>query len=198
MLKKIIEESETEGGKVALLESEKPFALCCLGRFSLLRSGVPVALEGKKARELVAFLACEEGRPTAKRMAAEALWPGREEQRAMDSLYKVCRQLQEPARRGEIPAVHSTRGSLWLDMEQVECDLTAFRALTGPTAEPADLRRAVELYRGPLLAEEGCEWAGRLEGFYDMRYLEAVEALRDYFHRLGREREAEYYEGLME
>lgn len=197
VLVKIWEESESGSRKVALSELERPFTLNCLGGFSLLCGGVPVAVNQKKARELLAFLACEEGRPVRKGTAAAALWPGQTEPRAMDSLYKICHGLEELAQRGEIPPVHSVRGSLWLDMARVDCDLLAFKEMTVQSDSIGDLRRAVELYRGPLLIEEGYEWTERLEGFYDMRYLETVERLRDYFRKLGRREEEAYYARLL-
>lgn len=197
VLKKIWEESEPGGGKVALSEPIKPFVLTCFGRFTLLHGGIPVHLERKKARELLAFLACEEGKPVRKGAAAAALWPGQTEGRSMDSLYKICTYLKALGEQGDAPCVRAARGSLWLELEQVECDLTVFRALTRQTNAIEDLRRAVELYRAPLLVEEGYEWTERLEGFYDMRYLDTVEQLRDYFRKLGRRDEAAYYQRLL-
>lgn len=186
-----------ESGKVELSESETQFTLNCFGRFTLLRGGVPAEVDREKARELLSFLACEGGRPVLKRTAAQALWPGRAENQSMDSLYKVCRYLEERARRGEAPGIRAVQGRLWLEMERVDCDLAVFRGLTGPKASLEELRRAVELYRGPLLVEEGYEWTDAWEGFYDLRYLDALERLRSGLSALGRREEAERYARLL-
>lgn len=197
ILEKIWEEPDQGGGKVILSESDQRYELNCFGRFSLMRDARPARVEKEKARELLAFLACERGRPSSKRRAAEALWPGRTEAQAVDSLYKVCRYLQECRQRGEAPAVRAARGQLWLDMAQINCDLERFYALSGPAASLEELRQAAELYRGPLLVEEGYEWSEDWEGFYDLRYLDVLARLHAALQQLGREREALRYARLL-
>lgn len=198
VMDKIWEEPRVESRKVAPSESAtQPFALHCLGRFVLLHDGVPVVLVRKKARELLAFLACEEGKPVPKATVAEALWPDVSRARALDSLYKIVHYLDGRAQEREIPVIASVCGSLCLDVEQLDCDILLFKRLTGPSASIEELRQAVELYRGPLLLEEAYEWTVRAEGFYDLRYLETVERLRDYFHQMKRWKEADYYTRLL-
>lgn len=198
ILEIIWQEAQAESAKVVLSESPKKFTLNCFGRFFLLRDGAPMDLPRRKVREALAYLACAEGLPVGKQTVAAALWPGQGEGQAMDSLYKVCRALRALEARGDIPPVRIGRGTLWLDMEATACDLLSFQRWTSAQASMDELRRAVELYRAPLLVEEGYEWTEPLEGYFDMRYLDALERLAACYRKLGQRNKAAYYEGLME
>ncbi len=165
----------------------------CFGAFRLRFAGNPLELPGRKARELVALLACEQGKPVSKRRAASLLWDVGPEQ-ARDSLSKVCRAIRSFSKgHGDCIPLGSSYGELWLDLSHVRCDLTEFQELSRQEGEES-WRQAAALYGGELLLADCFEWSEYYAGKYEMAYLELCRRLAGYYREQGLRRLAERYE----
>src|SRR5439155_26954098 len=70
-------------GLLAALPATRPpaVAIVALGRFQVIRDGVPAAAgewQSRKARDLLKLLIARRGRSTPRELVMEALWPGEE------------------------------------------------------------------------------------------------------------------------
>lgn len=164
-----------------------------LGGFEARVRGVPAAgFESKKARALLALLALEADRPVARDRAAALLWPDLEPDSARRNLRQALYNLRSVL--GDGAALLGADGhELRLGSGGLTVDVAAFAAaaeegLEGRGALPlASLGRALELYRGELLAglrlrenEPFDEW---LAGERDRLHALAVEVARQALRR---------------
>jgi len=172
--------------------------LFCFGSFRFLLDGKLLRLKNGKAKELLALLACEGGRPVSKRRAAFLLWGEAGEEQALDSLSKVCGSLRRLSREhgGFLPLV-STYGELRLDMDRLWCDLTEFSRLAA-RGDAESQREAAALHTGELLAAETYEWAEEYAGWLEIRFLELCESLAARYREQGKEKLARRYEHFLE
>lgn len=154
-------------------------------------------LKGRKARELVALLACEKGRLVSKRRICSLLWDT-EPELAMDSLSKVCRGIKAFSREhGSCIPLSVTYGAICLDLGGVSCDLIDFDLLCRQE-DPGSWKNAASLYTGALLSNESFGWAQEYEGRYEIAYLELCEKLAVHYRTLGKGRLAQCYEKILE
>src|SRR5207247_7517972 len=123
------------------------------GAFSLLVEGrpLPPALSGK-GRWLLALLALQRGGEMDRASLAGLLWPDSGHAPALYNLRRTLAELRgalgSEASRLSSPQPHT----LALELAGAEVDVLAFDAALARGDEAA-LACAVELYRGPLLAE---------------------------------------------
>ncbi len=155
-------------------------------------------LKSGKAKELLALLACEEGRPVSKRRAASLLWGEAGEEQALDSLSKVCGSLRRLSKeQGDFLPLISTYGELRLDTDRIWCDLTEFSRLSA-CKDTESLREAAALHTGELLAAEAYEWAEDYAGWAEIRFLELCGSLAARCREEGKEKLARRYERFLE
>jgi two-component SAPR family response regulator len=166
--------------------------VCLFSRFSISVDGEFVNLHNTKAAELIAFLACERGRPVSKRRAAYAIWPNSSEAAAMQSMYKVLQHVHKLSYCGRKIPLITTRGEARLDVRKVTLDVIDFTRLYN-SGEPEDWKRAIDLYRGILLFDSGYDWASEYEGEYDTGYYELLSRLEGYYTEIGNRNLALYY-----
>ena len=145
----------------------------CFGRFNVTNGGSRVCFRSAKARELLALLVAERGRPISKRRAASALWPGSGERQAKESLYKAIRALKRMEGVSVPLPVLDERGSLALDMTGISADTEDFLHLHAEDSERSR-RLACELYRSGLFADEDFDWVLEYDGTYEMRFQEML------------------------
>ncbi len=151
-----------------------------------------VHMRNRKAEELLAYLACERGRPVRKTTVCEDIWPGAEPEKARDCLYKACRHIRQFKAEGVDVPVMLRRGSIWLDMERVETDTEAFLSLYHENNPKADAD-AVDIYEGPLLSDECYEWSNVYEASFEIRYIELLQRLTTHYREAGLQRIENYY-----
>lgn len=152
-----------------------------LGAFRLHVNGRTVRLESRTVEALLAYLVLHRDRPHAREALAGLFWPEKDERRARMNLRHALYVL----RRSLGPdAVWADRRSVQLAPSlDLECDVEEFERLLERSEHATDeherrdlLRRALALYRGPLL-----------EGFYRDWVLEAQQHLQErYLHALRR------------
>jgi|GEM_PF-3501169 len=117
---------------------------------------VPLRFPSAKALELLAFLAYAGGE-VRREVVARALWPDAEDRRGLHNLRQTLVYLRkglDDAGAGDVIA--QTRTTMALRPE-VETDVARFRECAVGDGER--LRRALSLYRAPLLPGVWTEWA---------------------------------------
>nr|WP_325212213.1 hypothetical protein [uncultured Oscillibacter sp.] len=151
-------------------------------------------MNGKKLRELLALLTYYHGAPKTKRQLAFELWPDSSAERARDCLYKVLRDLRRLGQRAPLP-VRETREGIYLELTNRQSDLSLFQRWSH-SGDPAEWKRAFELYRGGFLDKEGYEWAAVAHSYYEVCYFDLLRALAGHCLSAGREPEANYFQKL--
>jgi DNA-binding SARP family transcriptional activator len=173
-----------------------PLEVRMLGRFEVLRDGQPLVFSRKAPKKTLALLKAMValgGRAVSEHRLLDALWAGEEgdaAERALDStLLRLRGLLGDPA------AIVQQGGKLSFNQERVWVDVFAFEQAIvsaddrrNTPLEDACLSRAIELYQGSFLAEDGGEaWPvatrERLRGRFIhalSRRAEHLEAHEDY------------------
>lgn len=133
-----------------------PVKVYALRPFAVVVDGKPLVFEGRarlKPLSLLQYLACVEGGPVAVSRVIDALWPLEDPQaarRVFDVNVGRLRQLL-----GSPAAVNVSQGRIQLDPAWVWLDTRALGEVARGPGSPADVgRRALALYRAPLLASE--------------------------------------------
>jgi DNA-binding SARP family transcriptional activator len=156
------------------------------GSFVLARDGQLVANVTRKvdrARELLALLILNpQGLPDE--TIAEHMWPEMKRQRALHNLQMAAYSLRDDL--GSKAAVRYGARSYQLNPQlELVADVRAFDASLarsrGATGDPLiqGLSKALELYRGPLLAEAAWQWLEPVRAEYRSRYVLAALQLAE-------------------
>jgi ATP/maltotriose-dependent transcriptional regulator MalT/DNA-binding SARP family transcriptional activator len=166
-------------GPVALLQPQGSVRVSIetLGGFSVLRGDQPVTRsewQSKRARELLKLLIARRGRPIAREMLMEMLWPEEEPSRVANRLsvaLSTVRAVLDPDRRGQPDDFVVADGdSVSLNLDQLDVDLERFlgmaaEGLAGATGGSRDrgtavLEAAAAAYTGDFLEENPYDdWA---------------------------------------
>jgi DNA-binding SARP family transcriptional activator len=145
-------------------------AVYCLGAFQLLEGGgSTVAWRAGKARTLFQYLVNHRGRPIAREVLMEALWPDADDLPAGATLkvvvYRLRKALGPVGKHVAIQAGEEgyqlDAGDLWLDVDEFQrlCTLGRRQEAEGRAVEAvASYARAAALYRGDFLEEISDEW----------------------------------------
>jgi len=184
-----------DASQLGLTDWPWPIRVQTLGRFRLLRGGVPVTFSGKAQRrplDLLRALIAHGGREVAVERITEALWPRIDGDSAHRSFTTTLHRLRKLL--GEDRALLLSEGKLSLDGRYAWVDAWALeqatarieQALRRPResldrAELARLsERIIELYAGPFLANEPDEpWSLPARDRLRQRFVRAVvEACR--------------------
>ncbi|HUN35083.1 MAG TPA: BTAD domain-containing putative transcriptional regulator [Trebonia sp.] len=170
-----------------------------LGPVRVERAGQEVAIGRRRERCLLGILLLEAGHPVPKARLTDLLWDGDPPANARAALrthLSRLRALLDTDGEPGLELVHTAGGYAALVEPQV-VDALRFRDLVKQArgiAEPTEraevLRRAVRLWRGPLLADAASDWVReRLEAPWAEARLAAVEDAIDAELASGRERE---------
>jgi hypothetical protein len=148
----------------------RPFAVTIAGK--PLESGTRAQL---KPLAMLKFLACVEGGPVAVTRVLDALWAQEDPaaaRRVFDVTVGRLRQLL-----GTAAAVEVSQGRIELDPTVVWLDTRALAEVARSAAPPASIaRRALALYRAPLLASEEEEgWVLAARGRASKWFVAAIE-----------------------
>jgi predicted ATPase/DNA-binding SARP family transcriptional activator len=152
-------------------------AVRLFGPFEICRDGQPIpGIRARKGHWLLALLLLRQGGEVERAWLSAALWPDRPADSGFHSLRSslnaVRGALGPDARRLRSP----TPRTLALELSDLEVDALAFDAAIA-RGSLADLARAVQLYRGPLLEDCPEEWAFQERQAREVAYLQALETL---------------------
>ena len=184
-------------GIAALIGVDRPppLQIETLGRFAVLRDGLPVPSsewQSKKARDLLKLLVTRRGKTAPRDFLIEALWPEEDPRKTSNRLsvaLNVVRSVLDPQGRFEADRfVAGDREGIRLELGNVAVDLEAFlgqaetglRALAHGEVEAAQplLEGAEATYRGEFLEEDPYEdWSIPLRDEARSTYLEVARAL---------------------
>jgi TolB-like protein/Flp pilus assembly protein TadD len=129
---------------------QKVVHLELLGGFRLLRTGgVPVAINGKKAQALLAYLALQNGKPVSREKASRLLWNGLDDEHGRNNLRQCLVGLRRDL-AGISELLRVERDQLSLNLASVTTDVLAIRnALNQPS--PVEWSKALDSYGGSFL-----------------------------------------------
>jgi DNA-binding SARP family transcriptional activator len=113
--------------------------------------GAPPPAPTRKAEALLAYLALQRGTPVRRDALAKLLWGRHAAAHARNSLRQALTALRRALGDAAGALADAERDAVALDPAAVEVDALEFERLAA-SANPADLHRAMELYRGELLA----------------------------------------------
>jgi len=136
----------------------RPISIRLFGHFEVQRFGQTIHFGRKPPRKLLALLeavAISGQRGLSMDSACQYFWPDLDGDAAIASLTAALYRLRKMLACPDAIRVKGSR--LSLDRSIVWVDLTAFRRLS-ESAEPRDLQRALDLYRGPLLPDQDEPW----------------------------------------
>ncbi len=126
-----------------------PCQLNLLGSWSLTGpDGSDLPLPTRKDRQLLAYLATQDGRPVPRERLANLLWADRAEEQARDSLRQSLAALRRAFRARGLDVLTSDRTEARLDGSQLSTDVLTFAAGCVGSVPSAAL---AGLYRGPFL-----------------------------------------------
>jgi DNA-binding SARP family transcriptional activator len=135
-----------------------PLEIRALGGFDVLRDGAPVQYSRKAPRKplrLLKLLVASGPRAAQESTVIDALWADEEPDAAHRALITALHRLRKLV--GE-QTIRFEDGTLQLDPERVWVDAFAFEAASKQLpGNEKELRRLIELYRGPLLPGEHVE-----------------------------------------
>src|SRR5580693_6015876 len=120
--------------------------LALLGPPVVLRDGLPVTFDTRKAVALLALLAVT-GREHSREQLADLLWPEADSAKGRASLRRTLSVTAAAMASG----LTISRAAVTLDLAAVQVDVREFEALIG-RADAASLERAVQLYRDDFLS----------------------------------------------
>lgn len=155
-----------------------------LGPLDVLVDDRPVHAGGPKQRALLGYLVLHAGQPVSIPALIEAVW-GEE---APDEAIRSVRTYVSNLRRLLGPAVdlRGDQGTYQLDIQSLGTDIATFRATVADAAALHDsaarssaLRDALDLWRGPVLADVSRPWVAQEFAGLDWEHRRAVAAWAD-------------------
>ena len=169
-----------------------------LGPVQMSLAGRPVDLGPRKRRAVLAALALDANRPVPLQALVERVWD-EAPPAARDVLYThlsaIRRTLRQISAAGPgIVALLRRDGGYVLEIDPDRVDAHRFRRLvdqalvpgTPPTVQATVLRQALDLWRGPALADLPSAWAARGRQSWEQRRLAAARQWAETELRLGR------------
>src|SRR3954447_5447365 len=149
-----------------------PLTLRLFGAFEAYRGEASVPrMRRRKDQWLLALLALRPGAEVARTWLAGTLWPDSSQPASLanlrQSLKALRRALGPEAHRLHCPATRT----LSLDLSGAELDVREFDAAFR-SGDASSLRRAVALYRGPLLEDCAEEWVFQERQTREQAYLQ--------------------------
>ena len=168
-----------------------PLQIQTLGRFAVLRDGLPVPStewQSKKARDLLKLLVARRGKTAPREFLVEALWPEEDPKKTSNRLsvaLNVVRGVLDPEGRSDADRfVVADRDGVRLELENVAVDVEAFLdqaeagLRAGGETGQGQLEAAEAAYHGEFLEEDRYEeWASPLRDEARSTYLEVTRAL---------------------
>jgi ATP/maltotriose-dependent transcriptional regulator MalT len=157
-----------------------------LGADQVLLDGQPVAIGWQKAREIFYYLLAHPDGATPDELG-ELIWPDLTPERSRGALKTAIYQLRAKLPRDLIELPGRQRYRINRSIAQITYDVERFMAIL--EAQPVDLdalRDALDLYRGPYLAQSDSAWCDGLRADLEQRYLHALQYVAGQYERQNR------------
>jgi DNA-binding SARP family transcriptional activator len=156
-----------------------PIRVFALGPFRVEVNGAPLTFSRKTPRKpisLLKALVAFGGHDVPIEKLIDALWPELDGDSARDACWLALNRLRKLL--GAPNAVPLAGGRLSLDRELVWTDVARFdrSPVPGPREAPADVQRALALYRGPFLSDEqDAAWAAPTREALRMKFIRSLD-----------------------
>jgi DNA-binding SARP family transcriptional activator len=147
-----------------------------LGGFHACYDQAPLPNLGPKLAQLLAYLALLDGKPVRTAVLKEVLWP---ESDALNVVHQSLNRLRA-CLGPDATRLMLEGGEVRLVLNGADVDIVAFTELSGQANNPAALRRAVDLYAGPLLDEWEGPWLHEQRDDLQIGYLDALKTLAEH------------------
>lgn len=135
--------------------------ILCFGSFRVLIHGETLPWKHSKAREILAFLVHKRGEPVDWTIIADAVWPYFDAQKAQTNFNATTYLLRKHLAAAGIAQILScSRGNYQVFPQNFRCDYYEFMDLiASPEISVADQSKALSIYKGGYMEENGYEWA---------------------------------------
>lgn len=173
-------------------ESDGKISVKCFSRFAIFfGSGKQeVAIRNEKARELIAFLLMYKDKGIDKATICKNVWGDRTIVEGMDCLYKTINFIKHI----DIPLhLESSHEKIWICTDNLDIDLLTFEQLYQDSNQIDNKERMISLYKGPLFNDETYAWSCTWEAFYDLKYLEILNEVCDFYKKNDNYEKEEIY-----
>lgn len=158
-----------------------PLTIRLLGGFEVQLGGVPLPpVRTQKGKQLLAFLALYAGKNLGREWLAEQLWPDSLSPR--ENLKRSLTDLRKALGRNRKRILSPGRDLLCFDAVGADIDVLQFDEAIQEAKRSSrvfPLRKAVEIYKGPLLQGWSAEWIGPERSWRSQALLEALVALAE-------------------
>ncbi len=160
------------------------------GSFSVCIGGQPLApLHTRKGRYLLALLTLRHEREVEREWLAGTLWPDSTERQALHNLRQTLSNLRRALGAEAYLLGSPTPHTLCLDLTGSAADVVSFDQAIA-RGDEASLKKAIDLYSGPLLEDCLEEWAPAERESREQAYLGALETLARHKEECGEKGEA--------
>ncbi|MEV7624547.1 tetratricopeptide repeat protein [Actinoplanes sp. NPDC089786] len=148
-----------------------------LGAVEIVIAGEPVEMRRPQSRAVLAALAVDLGRPVSAATLIDRVWDDEPPKGAQSVLYSHITRLRAALQTEDTanPLVRRPAGYV-LDLDPDAIDLHRFRRLTTLPASTAELREALDLWRGEPLAGIRGRWADNVRVTWRQQRLDAAVA----------------------
>nr|WP_290668040.1 tetratricopeptide repeat protein [Ardenticatena sp.] len=171
----------------------------CFAQLNVTVNGVPLhdLHRSPTLQALLGYFVLHRDQTLARWQVAGAFWPEKEDAQARRALNTLLWRFQQVGNGCLAAGLHLSRHTVrWSSPPGCWIDVVAFETLTLWLEEPTlhqaapeetlpDLQQAVQIYRGPLLANMDAEWCVAPRAFYHERYVLALEWLITGYEQIG-------------
>jgi len=170
-----------------------------LGPVQMWVAGQPVDLGPPKRRAVLAALAVEANQPVSAPVLVERVWDQAPPRAAREVLYTHISALRRTLRQTatenvDSPALLRRDGGYVLEVDPGQVDAHRLRSLVERACQPGTpaarqarlLRQALDLWRGPALADLSTAWSGRVRDAWQQQRLTAARHWAEAELQLGR------------
>lgn len=180
--------------KTAKNDKEKLLEVSCFGKFRvvILKTGQEIAWRTRKALELFAFLVDLEGRPVARQVLLEQLWPDNAPRNEVAMLHNMIYSIRKEL--SSLPELKNLiqykRHQYYLDFSRIKVDLETKKQI----CKLAEMGKAQALYEqrekllnqwGVYLKEVDSTWCMARRTYFERTYEKACRLLADYCREMG-------------
>lgn len=151
--------------------------LQCFGRFDVYKGREYITWKNSKAKEILAFLIHQEGVAVGWERIVGAIWPQYDYEKAHANFHANCYILRKRlAEAGIAKIFEHSRDSYRVCSETLSCDAYDFKRLMAEK-NVSSLRKAISLYQGGYMEENGYDWALAKAADLEALYLQARRML---------------------
>jgi DNA-binding SARP family transcriptional activator len=169
------------------------YRIYTLGRFEIVKDGIPLRFEGKAQRrplDLLKALIAFGGRNVSQEQLASVLWPDADGDAANASFTITLHRLRKLLGRDEVVIVENGELSLdarylWVDAWAFERSVASIRGDSDQAEADAQANKVLSYYHGPFLANDSTSWAVPPRERLRKKFLQTVSVVAERHQQNG-------------